>query len=351
MADRARRKEKQRLKRQQKQRDRRRAASASPFQRLAATAADSGTMRCFINAEFAAHGMASIYVLRDAPGGGHAMAAFLVDLWCCGLKEVWGHLDIPRREFEDLIKRANDRMPQQPCNIDLVRRLVAGGIRFARQNGFRLPPRYERWLALIGGVGDPATADLQGFGKDGKLRYIGPIDDLARRLIHCSADDFLDRPDVEWIMPVGGFGDMLDEDEDEDTDVRQVDEMEADFQKYEQRREADVAVEDAARMLSERVTDAAREWCFSKGLVPHPRLAEGFEMLLEAMLQAPADSPAERTLENVGRLAEFEDEQERAQLLEAIEQVRQFMKDLPTPQHLTDLLGLGPEADEESAKE
>ena len=83
------------------------------------------------------------------PGGGTALVGFLVDLWCAGLKDAWGDLHVTRADFEEHSERARARMGVELAELDTAtaRKLIAGGIRFARQNGFRLPAHYERWVA------------------------------------------------------------------------------------------------------------------------------------------------------------------------------------------------------------
>src|SRR5207248_7624217 len=107
-----------------------------------------------------------------------------------------------RTEFEeDYVKRMEERsdLPLERTDVQTVRHVVAGAIRFASENGFRLPHKFERWTLLIGGVGDWHTADIREFGIGGKLRWCGPMHDLKKRLIRGSVDDFLQRPDVEFI--------------------------------------------------------------------------------------------------------------------------------------------------------
>ena len=58
------------------------------------------------------------------------------------------------------------------------RKLVAGGIRFAQENHFRLPPEWQKLAAAIG-VTQWNDADLSQFRKEGKLWFVGEVDDLA----------------------------------------------------------------------------------------------------------------------------------------------------------------------------
>src|SRR5687767_4262155 len=86
MPDRARKKEKQRLKRQKKRDALRRAKGVSPYKRIASA---GELVACYMNDDWRERGQAVAFVLRRGPGGVLAMASFMIDLWCAGLKDAW----------------------------------------------------------------------------------------------------------------------------------------------------------------------------------------------------------------------------------------------------------------------
>ncbi len=144
-----------------------------------------GEAECYIDTDWHTDGMATILVLRKAPDGGYAMAGFMVDLWCCGLKDAWGRLDITREEFhKEMLESLSERLEIQECDCNLAKRLIAGGIRVAHENGFTLPLRYERWASVLG-VKDQDDADLSDFGTgaDPPGAYVGTMADLTKRLV------------------------------------------------------------------------------------------------------------------------------------------------------------------------
>jgi len=247
-----------RQKRDRKRREAARSRSGSPYRLIGS---QGEPMACYINRDWKDGGSATIFILRRAPRGGHAMAAYLVDLWCMGLKDAWGRLDISYTEFsEGIIQQTAPHIELVRVDLDTARRLVMGGIRFARQNGFRLPPRYQRWVALLGGGdSDSDEADLSDFGVDGKLCFVGNEEDLGRRLIEGTVEEFLARRDVEHIVGDDDFTLMDDE----------TLEIEAVFDK-----------------VYEQGLSAIRQWCFANGEAPHPRLAEAWEASLTTIIQA-----------------------------------------------------------------
>ena len=197
MADRARKLEKKRKKREQKRQQLRKMNSVSPVKR----ATQGRLVACMMNADWRERGQAVPYLLREGPGGRYVMATFMIDLWCAGLKDAYGRVDVLRDEFDDAVARMDERMDgtMEDVSIDEVADVVAGSVRFARQNGFKLPKDWHKWAALVDPDLDFETADLSDFGKDGGLLWVGPTSDLRRRLIGSTVAEFFARPDVHYV--------------------------------------------------------------------------------------------------------------------------------------------------------
>jgi hypothetical protein len=208
------------LKRAKKQKEARRLQTLSPFRR----AAHNGQIECYRGRTD--EGIGTLMVLGHITSGSYAMAGFLIDFWCVGLKDAFGQKQIARAEFDQQI------MPQWRTGGETIgkiepeaaRRLIAGAIRFSHQNGFRLPEHWDRYAAILGDLGDIAKADLSEFGVDGKLRYVGTQQFLRERLAKCSVDEFLRRPDVEFVFQAPGF-DGDEETFDDDGEVFEDDEI------------------------------------------------------------------------------------------------------------------------------
>src|SRR6185437_3802320 len=134
-------------------------------------------------------------------------------VWCVGLKDGFALPQAIRPEFDKMLRNSRERMPMVQIEVDEARALLAGAIRFSRQNGFRLPPGWERWAGIFGKL-DTTSADLSEFGKDGKLLYIGTTSFLRKRLIG-SVDEFFAQPDVDYLMRAPGSPDMQLRDDDD----------------------------------------------------------------------------------------------------------------------------------------
>jgi len=226
---------------------------------------------CMVNRHWRDDGKASILMARRLGEGRVTMAAFLVDLWAMGLKDAWGRTDIAASEFDETVSRAPAELETRPLNLGTAKHIVYGGIELARELGFRLPKRYERWTAILGALPAGESPDMSLFRHDGRIELVCSQKDLEARLIGTTPSQFLSRPDVSYILA--------------DDDFTLVDE------------EADEA-DNAMGTLEQTMLDRVREWCFAQGETPHPLLPRVISATLEAILQGlPRDRSATECLE------------------------------------------------------
>lgn len=324
MSHSARAKEKRRRKENQKKREARRRQSGGPYKLL-----NNARLieQCWVNEDWQNQGEASIYVLCRVPGRGYAVMAFLVDIWCIGLKDAFGQLDYPPEEFDDRME--NGPLDMAEMDIDETRELVAGAIRWSRQNDFALPRRYERWTAVFGPM-DIDNADISGFGVDGKLRYIGSEKDLRNRLIRCSLEEFMARPDVE----IAAMG--IDEESLDDDDLTEF--------------------EENIGIVSDDMVDKVRQWCFANGHQPHPDLADAMEIMITAMLETELpenpDAPPEEAstsvmFKNIESLLTVEAPARAANLRMALDQFQRYISSFTSPEEFLAEMNLVEDEDED----
>lgn len=279
-------KERNRLKRKRKHQELRKKKNASVFQTLAHS---DGPIECYINSNWHESGEASINVLRPMPGGGNLVASFLIDLWCSGLKDAFGRLNVARSDFEKHIHNPNFDFEVIPLDLATAQRLVAGAMRLCVENGFRLPHKANRWASVLG-VDSYASADLSDFEKpDGKFHYIGTINDLRKRLIG-PVEAFLAREDVEYILETTqptGWDDQFEDEEEDDSFIDEddaTDELDpADADSF------DIFRRSVAR-IRERGVKMVEDWLVSNGQTPHPCLGDAFMLTLIAAVSKSSQS-------------------------------------------------------------
>lgn len=319
-----RKRERHRLKRKQKKLERRREQSRTALQRLAA---EGGSLECWINPDWREQGIASLHVLGQATGGRWASAAFLLDFWCVGLKDAFGRGDIDELAYrehslEPWIERT-DAVRMDPATAC---RLVAGAVRFSRQNGFRLPPAWDKWVSIFGRdiLSEIPTADLSDFGIDGGLRYVGSADFLRQRLIGCTAEEFLARPDVHWMMDADSLALGLEEDE-EDFDEDDL----PDEEDLEPLREA---LDNAASRLARET----RKWCKQKQIAPEPLLERAAFLTLGTLIPLVVDAAGredklddvyQRAADSMSAVVDLMPPEDREQLKSAIDQVLECIRE------------------------
>lgn len=326
MARNSRKTERHRLKRKRKKLEMRREHSRTALQRLAA---EGGSLECWINPDWREQGIASLHVLGQTTGGRWASAAFLLDFWCVGLKDAFGRGDIEELAYrEHGLKPWIERTGAVRLDAAAARRLVAGAVRFSRQNGFRLPPAWDKWVSIFGRdiLNEIPNADLSDFGIDGGLRYVGSADFLRQRLIGCTAEEFLARPDLHWVMDADSlaYGSGLEEDE-EDFDEDDL----PDDQEMEPMREA---LQEAAT----RLAGATRKWCGQKQIAPEPLLDKAAFLTLGTLLPSvidaaqggeKVDSVYERAADTMSAVVALAPPEEREPLREAIGQVLECIRE------------------------
>jgi len=129
-------------------------------------------LACLINGKWREQKTASVFVIRDGPGG-LVFANFLVDLAQRGLRDAWGSFGADQSDIE-MIKAEASRagFTLIPCDQDLAEKIVHGGIAWARKWGYKLPREYRVWIRLLEPQ-KPSEIDLSLFGADGRpLRLI-----------------------------------------------------------------------------------------------------------------------------------------------------------------------------------
>ncbi len=341
-------KERRRLKQKLKHKQSIKLRNESPYKRLAAA---GRVESCKVNDNCRTQGLFSIYARVSVPNRPPTLACFLVDKWCMGLKDAWGRLDITQEEYHDFMESAKSRADFKLVDLDPdeARRLIAGGIRQAKEMGFRLPPDYGKWVKAMGVGDDWASADISDFGIDGKYRFVGPISHLADRLIDGDVEKFFARPDVDYIAGMydgDDFADDYEEYEDYDEDEDEFDdEQDEEWDDEEAKRE----FEEVLGGTAEGMYNAALKWCFANGEEPHPHLRDAAFLMLAASANLPqqdldAGNPTSPSVEDILSLAPPE---HRGQLSGAVQQIGRMAASYPNPDAFADAAGLELPDDEE----
>ncbi len=156
-------------------------------------------------------GIATLVLARQVYPGTLAVAYFLIDGFCLGVKDVCFRR-MTTEEFELFVQVVDQSSQTLPVDPAYGRKLLGDAVLYAAQFGF---PPHEDFAAvelLFGEVDAGACDEVFTFGMDGKPHYIpGPFDTptlIERRMMQlykaCGADGF------EFTLPLDSDDDSLD---------------------------------------------------------------------------------------------------------------------------------------------
>ncbi len=167
-------------KRKEKRHDRIRQQSAGLAERLSAASAWP-VLHCWIGVSIEEQGIGWVVLSRAASNGSVAVASFLVDSYCLGVKDVFAEI-LPRSAYDDIyLRKMIADMPSRSVEPAEARKLLEEAVAYARGIGLPPHPDYPRAMNLFGDI-NAADSDARfEFGKDGKPLFIsGPNDSPER---------------------------------------------------------------------------------------------------------------------------------------------------------------------------
>jgi hypothetical protein len=112
-----------------------------------------------------------VVLARKTGIGEVAMAGFLVDVYCRGVKDVLLRC-IDLQEFECVLGEMDATAPWEPSDPSYARKLLREAAKYANSLGFRPHRDFIAVEALFGEISADACDTLFRFGHDGKPCYI-----------------------------------------------------------------------------------------------------------------------------------------------------------------------------------
>lgn len=210
MALNARKLQKKQQRRKAKEKARRRASKQREPSELE-RAAGGRILHCCATDQVWERGMGEVLLCRELPDSRVGFGMFLMDMFCLGAKNAMYGV-VPRADYQrKLYEKLRDKYELVPLNPACARKLVEGGVTYARDLSFGPHPDYKKARVIFGDIDAGACQQEFEYGKDGKPYFIaGPDDDPARceRIINtlterCGPDGF------HYLMPAGGLGTVL----------------------------------------------------------------------------------------------------------------------------------------------
>jgi hypothetical protein len=156
-------------------------------------------------------GLGWVLLSRELPDRSIAVAIFLVDRYCLGVKDALVAIVTPSRYQSEFVRKMRSQFSSRELSPAAVRKLVEAAVAYAQELGFPPHPDYHKAKLLFGTI-DPAECKEEfEFGKDGKPLFIsGPndtpercrqiLDTLARRRGPGKFDYLIGGPDPQQLF-------------------------------------------------------------------------------------------------------------------------------------------------------
>jgi len=197
--------ERRAAKRKEKKHVRVREQSAGLSERLSAAVAFP-ILHCWIADSVEKEGIGWVVLSRELPHGSVAVATFLVDGYCLGVKNVVAEILLRPAYDSKYLRKMTTDMPSRRAAPAEARKLLEEAVAYARSIGLPPHPDYAKTMVLFGDV-NAADSDARfEFGKDGKPFFIGgPNDTLERcKQIVAILSKTCGPGRFDYIVPVAG---------------------------------------------------------------------------------------------------------------------------------------------------
>jgi hypothetical protein len=142
-------------------------------------AANAPIQHCFLTESVFDIGMGTLVLARGATPHHLAVSAFLIDVFCLGIKDVMFE-SVEREDFEMYIDTADAGSPMVPVDPNYARKLLRDLAAWSQSIGFAPHRDFAAVERVFGDVSADASDAGFRFGHDGKPVYIpGPNDTTA----------------------------------------------------------------------------------------------------------------------------------------------------------------------------
>ena len=126
-------------------------------------------------------GIGNLFFSRPLPGGRVAVGCFLLDVFCLGVKNALMST-MPRDEYARRRRNWSTAETLQPVSAACFRKLVEGGVAYARDLGFSPHRDYAEASQVFGEVETTACPTRFEYGHEGKPFYVSGPHETARQV-------------------------------------------------------------------------------------------------------------------------------------------------------------------------
>ena len=134
-------------------------------------ARDSPVKRCFVRKDIFSEGIGTAIVSRQIPNGHLGVGAYLLDVWCLGVKSTYFSI-LSEKEFLDRIKHIEVNEPLETLHPSCARKIIEQCVEYSEKLGFKPHKDYKISRQLLLDLDPNVCPNQYTFGNDGKPFYI-----------------------------------------------------------------------------------------------------------------------------------------------------------------------------------
>jgi hypothetical protein len=153
-------------------------------------------------------GIGYVLLSRQLPGGSVAVGLFLVDRYCLGVKNAFGHLVSGSSYEREILRKMDTQSRWRDVAPATVRKVVEAAVAYAAELGLSPHSDYPKVKPIFGDIDPGESTESVEFGKDGKPLFVpGPYDtpercrQIVAMLTHSRGPDGFD-----YLMAFRGLG-------------------------------------------------------------------------------------------------------------------------------------------------
>ncbi|MDE5886282.1 MAG: hypothetical protein K2H46_01710 [Muribaculaceae bacterium] len=140
--------------------------SLSPEKFLKEKANKLPIYKCYVSRDYQKTGEAMVIISRTRGNGKLCTASYLIDLWCMGIKDSYGNVNLEKDVFEDHIAKQGNILEE--IDYTTVHNLIYGALEFAEEADIEPHFSFRTWKYLLAEDNDEIPLIEFEFGKDGK---------------------------------------------------------------------------------------------------------------------------------------------------------------------------------------
>ena len=154
--------------------------ATQPLSTPVSFAANMPIHQALLSNEILEDGIGHGLLARKLPNGNFAVAIFLIDVYCLGIRNILSRVFSPA-DYEFYLQQISNREPLVEVVPAHLRKLVEGAEAYARKLGFKPHSDYAQARRLFGNIKVEECAIEFLFGREGKPLYIKGSQDSAMR--------------------------------------------------------------------------------------------------------------------------------------------------------------------------